>query len=201
MNDELTGMLCSKKYRIPDYAQNRLWLDSEVGASKVEGEKGIFSLEAPTNLLTLRWNGADGLALTQLAWQSDSLQWDGKIRLGGIVEAVHLTELEAIEMPMALIYFSGQPLKPEIHAYPDTSQRNLSRFSPPDYLAGVDELEMPMTVPLITFAESPLVAIAQESLMQKNPLYAFGTLAEEDDEWHEYFALPIVWESVTVFAP
>lgn len=200
MNDELTGALCDD-YEIPAYAQDRLWLDSEGGAARCEGESGLFSLNAPAQILTLRWNGADGIPLTALNWQADNLGWDGSIRLGGIVEAIHLTELEDVEMPMALIYFSGQSLKPELRPFPDASQRQLSRIQPPEFLNGINELEHPMTVPLITFAESPLVAIAQESLMQKNPLYVFGKLADEEDEWHEYFALPLVWESVTVFAP
>lgn len=200
MNDELTGALCDD-YTIPSYAQDRLWLDSEATSARCEGETGLFSLSAPAPLLTLRWNGADGMPLTMLKWQADNLQWDGSIRLAGIVEAIHLTELEDIEMPMALIYFSAQSLVPEIQQYPDASQRKLSRIMPPQFLDGINELETPMIVPLITFAESPLVAIAQESLMQKNPLYVFGKLADEEDDWHEYFALPIVWESVTVFAP
>jgi hypothetical protein len=200
MNDELTGALCDD-FEIPAYALNRLWLDTESGAVQCEGESGLFTLEAPAQVLTLRWNGADGIPLTQLAWQADNLQWGGTIRLGGIVEAIHLTEIEDVDMPMALIFFSAQALKPELSRYPDASQRKLSRIQPPQFLDGIDELQMPMTVPLITFAESPLVTIAQESLMQKNPLFVFGTLAEEEDEWHKHFALPIVWESVTVFAP
>lgn len=200
MNDELTGALCSD-YTIPSYAQARLWLDSETGAALCEGESGLFTLPAPAQILTLRWNGAEGMPLTALAWQADNLKWDGSIRLAGIVEAIHLTELPDIEMPMALIYFSAQSLMPEVHAYPDAKQRKLSHIKPPQFLDGINELETPMTVPLITFAESPLVTIAQESLMQKNPLFVFGKLADEEDDWHEYFALPIVWESVTVFAP
>jgi hypothetical protein len=200
MNDDLTGALCDD-FDIPAYARNRLWLDSESGAAQCEGDSGLFTLEAPAQILTLRWNGADGMPLTQLAWKADNLQWNGSIRLGGIVEAIHLTELEDVDMPMALIYFSGQALKPEITAYPNASQRKLSRINSPQFLDGIDELQTPMTVPLITFAESPLVPIAQESLMQHNPLYVFGTLAEEEDEWHKHFALPIVWESVTIFAP
>jgi hypothetical protein len=200
MNDELTGALCDD-FEIPAYALDRLWLDSESGAAECEGGSGLFTLEAPAQILTLRWNSPDGMPLTQLAWKADNLRWDGRIRLGGIVEAIHLTEIEDVEMPMALIFFSAQALKPEITPYPDASQRKLHRIQSPQFLDGIDELQNPMTVPLITFAESPLVPIAQESLMQHNPLYVFGTLAEEEDEWHKHFALPIVWESVTIFAP
>jgi hypothetical protein len=200
MNDSLSAQLTSD-YKIPSYAQNRLWLDTETGSAKCEGETGLFELEAPAQILTLRWNGEDGLPLTQLAWQADNLDWDGSIRLGGIVEAIHLRQLPDIEYPMAIIFFSAQALKPEARPYPDASLRILSRFLDASYIDGVDDEQEPLTVPLITFADSPLVPIAQESLSHHNPLHIFGTLADEKDNWHEHFALPIVWESVTVFAP
>lgn len=87
MNDTLTAQLTSD-YKISVYAQDRLWLDTETGAAKCEGEKGLFELQTPAQILTLRWNGDDGLPLTQFAWQADNLAWDGSIRLGGIVEEI-----------------------------------------------------------------------------------------------------------------
>ena len=71
---------------------------------KAEGN-GLFELEAPAQILTLRWNSSDGLPLTQLTWQADNLAWDGSIRLGGIVEAIHLTQLPDIDYPLAIIFF------------------------------------------------------------------------------------------------
>jgi hypothetical protein len=200
MNDSLTAQLTSD-YTIPAYAQNRLWLDSETGSAKCEGGKGLFELEAAAPILTLRWNGEHGVPLTQLAWQVDNLGWDGSIRLGGIVEALHLTHLPDIDYPLAIIFFSAQPLKPHIRPFPDASLRNLAHFPDASYIDGVDDSGEAWTVPFITFADSPLVPIAQESLSQHNPLHVFGSLANEEDSWHDYFALPLVWESVTVFAP
>jgi len=200
MNDDLAGQL-THQWHIPDYAQNRLWLDSDASSAQCAGKHGLFQLQAPAQTLTLRWNSDDGLPLTQLNWQIDNLHWDGSVRLGGLVEAIHLTHLPDIEFPMAIVFFSGQPLRPNTTPYPDAKKRDTSRFAIPDYLEGVDDQQEPMTVPLITFADSPLVAIAQESLTQKNPLHIFATLANNDAHWEDYFALPIVWESVSVFAP
>lgn len=200
MNDDLAGQLCST-WHIPEYAQNRLWLDSETSSARCEGGQGLFELDAPAQILTLRWNNADGLPLTQLIWQIDNLHWDGSVRLGGLVESVHLTELPEVDFPMAVIAFSGQPLRPQTRPYPNISQRQQSQFKSPDYLEGVDDEFEPMTVPLITFADSPLVAIAQDSLTQHVPLHIYGKLDNTDANWQDYFALPIVWESVTIFAP
>lgn len=200
MNDDLAGQLTSD-WLIPDYAKGRLWLDSDGGSARCDGMYGLFELDAPTQILTLRWNSDEGLPLTQLRWQIDNLRWDGSVRLGGIVESVHLTQLPEIEFPMAIVMFSAQPLRPEIQAYPNASQRHMTQFTPSDYLDGVDDTMPPMSVPLITFADSPLVSIAQESLTQSNPLHIYGTLDNSESQWHDFFALPIIWESVTVFAP
>lgn len=200
MNDDLAGQLTSD-WQIPEYAQGRLWLDSEAGSAQCEGSNGLFTLDAPAQVLTLRWNSDSGVPLTQLPWQIDNLHWDGSVRLGGIVEAVHLTQLPNVDFPMAIVMFSGQALHPETRPYPDVSQRGVDVFAMPDYLEGVDDEMPPMTVPLITFADSPLVNIAQESLMQHNPLHVYGSLDRSESHWHEFFALPIIWESVTVFAP
>lgn len=200
MNDDLAGQLTSD-WQIPAYAQNRLWLDTETGSAKCEGAHGLFELEAPAQILTLRWNADDGLPLTQLKWQIDNLHWDGSVRLGGLVEAIHLTELTGVDFPLAIVSFSGQALRPSTKPYPDASQRELKQFALPDYLEGVDDDSEPMTVTLITFADSPLAGIAQDSLVQKHPLHVYGTLDNNEAHREDFFALPIVWESVTVFAP
>lgn len=200
MNDDLTGQL-THNWELPTYAQNHLWLDGDASSAKCEGTHGLFELDAPEQILTLRWGSNDGAALTQLKWQIDNLQWDGSVRLGGIVEAVHLTELPDIELPMAVIYFSGQPLYPYTTPYPNAAQRQLTRFEIPNYIDGVDDNIQPTIVTLITMAESPLVAVAENSLLNSVPLHVYGSLAHQDDGWHEFFAMPLVWESVTIFAP
>ncbi|MGB7340170.1 MAG: hypothetical protein WBC91_14835 [Phototrophicaceae bacterium] len=200
MNDDLAGQLTSD-WLIPDYAKGRLWLDSDAGSARCDGMYGLFELQAPTQVVTVRWNSDTGIPLTQLQWQIDNLHWDGSVRLGGLVESVHLTEIKGIDFPMAIVAFSGQPLRPTTSPYADAGERHMASLPVPDYLEGVDDEIEPMIVPLITFADSPLVAIAQDALVQKHPLHIYGTLDNSDSAWHEFFALPIIWESVTVFAP
>jgi len=91
MNDELSGQLTSG-WPLPGYAQGMLWLDTEAGTVQAEGAHGLFQLTAPSPLVTLRWGGEAGPALAQLRWRTDSLEWDGVVRIGGFVDALHLTE-------------------------------------------------------------------------------------------------------------
>ena len=200
MNDELAGQL-TQDWEIPAYARSLLWLDSEGGSAKCEGSHGIFELDAPTPVLTLRWGSADGAPLKQLKWQPDNLHWDGSVALGGMVEMVHITEIEALNEAVAVVYFSAQPLLPDTRPYPDASQRHLTEIPMPYYVDMVDDTQRPMIVTLLTLADSSLAAHAQESLLQKMPLHVYGRLADEAQGWHRFFAMPILWESVSLFAP
>ena len=49
--------------------------------------------------------------------------------------------------------------------------------------------------------ESSLASVAQEAMTSGLRLYFFGSLAEEAGGWHRRFALPLLLESATVFAP
>ncbi|MDQ7027986.1 MAG: hypothetical protein Q9P01_21020 [Anaerolineae bacterium] len=201
MNDELAGQL-TQDWEIPAYARTRLWLDSETGSSQCEGNHGLFELDAPTTELTLRWGSADGAPLKRLKWQADNLQWDGSVALGGMVEMLHLTELPTLDdLPVSVVHFSAQPLLADARPYPDASQRHLSEFPIPYYVDSVDDTMRPMMVTLLTLSDSPLTSHAQEAMLQKIPMHIYGRLADEAQGWHRFFALPILWESVSLFAP
>jgi hypothetical protein len=200
MNDEQAGQL-TDDWEIPSYAQTMLWLDSETGTSRCEGAHGLFELDAPASVLTLRWGSHGGAPLTQLKWQPDNLGWDGTIRLGGMVEMLHLTEIETLGLPLAVVHFSAQPLLPETVPYPDASHRKQNLFEVPYYVDGVDDTLRPQIVTLITLSESMLVSHAQDAMLQKMPLHVYGRLAAEAKGWHRFFALPILWEGVSLFAP
>src|SRR5689334_10339166 len=109
MNDSRTGQLTSG-WTIPPYAREYLWLDTESGSVKAEGEHGIFTLESPADVVTLRWGSEGRAALTQLAWRADTLDWDGTARIGGMVEAIHITELPGMKLSVGIVHFEGQPV-------------------------------------------------------------------------------------------
>jgi hypothetical protein len=90
---------------------------------------------------------------------------------------------------------------PDTRPYPGASQRHLPEFPVPYYVDRVDDTTRPMVVTLLTLADSPLAAHAQEAMLQKMPLHIYGHLADEAHGWHRFFALPIIWESVSLFAP
>ena len=200
MNDELTAQLTST-WRIPPYAQTMLWLTGEtVEPVQAEGEHGLFALDAPAPLLTLRWGGAEGSPLALLRWQADSLEWDGGVQSGGLVDTLHITAIPGAEYPIAVFSLGGRPLAPGVMPYPPAAARHRVPYVFPNFDEGLSEAEEAVTTWLAP-DDSPLVALAQDALVSRLGVYCFGHLADEESGWHEYFALPILLEALTLFAP
>lgn len=200
MNDETTGQLTTD-WRIPDYAQNNLWLDTEAESIRLVGEHGSFMLTMPAQRLILRWGSADGPALAVLRWQVDTLDWDGSVKIGGYVDALHLTELPDSRVPIGVVGVGGQPLHPTTVPYPTAAMRKSAVYTPPDYFAGVDETLDEASLMWLVGEDSPLLAMAENALLNKLRVWCFGQLADADGGWDDHFALPLLLESMTVFAP
>ncbi len=198
MNDELTGQLTTR-WRIPAYARDMLWLEIESETVRVEGERGLFILTARADVLVVRWGGEDGPPLAQLRWQVDTLGWDGTVRIGGFVDALHITE--ALDLPEAvtILHVGGQPLKPGARPYPGFDQRKRVPYAVPSFFDSLaDDIPEGVTT-WVAFSEAPAVFLAQDALVSKLRVHCFGSLPDEDTGWHASFALPIVLDAMSIF--
>lgn len=194
MNDERSNQLTSR-WPIPAYGQGMLWVDSDSGAAQAEGAHGLFQLPSPAPTVVVRWGGADGPALAQLRWRADSLDWDGAVRVGGFIDAMHLT---GEPYPIAVLHVGGQPLRDDTLPYPGAHQR--ARVVAPSFADGLaGEVEESMTTWLAP-DDSPLLTLAQDALVSKLRVYCFGHLADEAGGWHTHFALPVLLDAMTLFA-
>ncbi len=200
MNDELNGQL-STDWSIPAYARDMLWLETDLGDMvRTEGEFGLFELEVPAALLTVRWGGEDGPALARLNWQVDTLGWDGRVSMGGYIDALHITEIDGLPFPIAVAIMGGQILNPDTTAYPISAQRRQLPYNSPDFDDALSDAGEDVSTWLIS-DESPLAGLAQDALVSKLPVHVFGRLADESGGWHRHFALPLLMEAFTLFAP
>ncbi len=199
MNDTTGGQL-TDGWQIPAYAQGMLHVDGGTGLITAEGPTGLFELEAASEYVTLWWGSVGGSALAQLRWQADNLGWTGTVRIGGGIDALHITALPGLEGALLLLHVDGQPLSPEFTPYPAATQRRLLPYPLPDFLEAVDEDVEPSNTTWLVPEASPLAAIAQDAMMNNLHIALQGHLADEAQGLHTHFALPIVLDAITLFA-
>lgn len=200
MNDETNGQL-TENWTIPDYAQGMLWLETDDQFVQVVGEHGLFKLDYPAAHLLLHWGKDEGAVLRALTWRTDSLEWQGEISQGGHVEAIHISSLPGLDFEIALIPLWGKPLMANFKPYPTALQRSQMPYISQDFESGLlDECEDALTTWLV-HAESPLVTLAQDAMMNDGNLCVWGRLAAEETGFHRHIALPLLLESATLFPP
>jgi hypothetical protein len=200
VNDELSGQLTST-WPIPSYAQDALWLASESEVVPTEGEYGLFTLSVPSQSLVVRWGGADGPALARMNWQADTLDWRGTVRMGGYVDAIHVTQIPNITYPITVIFMGGQPLRDDMTGYPTGEGRSHIPYPAPEFYSGLASDTSPSVTTWLVPDESPLAGLAQNAIMDNLRLHFYGRLASDESEWGAHFALPILLQSVTLFGP
>jgi hypothetical protein len=202
MNDEHSAQL-TYRWRIPTYAQRHLWVTSyeqgvQTNAVQTQGEYGLFTLTTPATVLTVRWGNAEGAPLAQLAWRTDCLEWDGAVRLGGYFDALHITQAD--DLALGVVLMGAHPLKPGVGVYPTAGARAKAPYSFPA-ATDIDDSLPEQLVTWLVGDESLLFNTAQDAMNAKLRVYAFGRLADEGNNFHKRFALPLLLEALTLFAP
>ncbi|MBC8099445.1 MAG: hypothetical protein H7Y11_08375 [Armatimonadetes bacterium] len=200
MNDELSGQLASRTWQIPAYAQTSLWIETDAGVCRAEGARGDFTLPAPAEWVTVRWGHEAGPALAHLRWQPDALHWDGVIRVGGAIEALHLMGLPVMETNLVVMHVVGKPQEPGVTAFPAAQVRATDRYHAPDFIdalpSGLDET----TTTWLIAEDSPLMSMTENAFLNGLRLWVSGQLAPDNSGWEALFALPLLLETVTLFA-
>jgi hypothetical protein len=195
MNDTRSGQLTTQM-TIPAFARSHLWLETYTGCVPLEGPLGLFTLPAPADMLILRWGGAEGSVLASLRWHVDSLGWDGQIRIGGMVEAVHMMTVPKLDVGLAVLVVEGQPLNPDAVAYPTTAVRTKFPYRVPDFFEGIESEIDPTVTTWLVPEDSGLLAMAQDAMSNNLRLYLHGTL---NAAWRDFAAIPLALEAVTLF--
>ena len=194
-----TEITLAPHWEIPSYVQNHLWVETETEVAQSTGMHGHISTTTSPNILLLRWGSATGAPLNQFSYQQGMVDWRGEVRLAGDPDSIHALELADLDITLAIILFSGQPLQAHTQPYPPASERAALETYETDYWHGVNSDIPAGLTSWIADAESPLVSLLQEAMMNRHQVYVFGRLAPEHLGYHYRFALPILLEAVTVF--
>lgn len=180
MNDELGNQLTSQ-WRIPAWVQTRLWASTAHESVAVSGDHGTFRLTVPASVVTVRLGAPDGVALAQLRWRTDALNWTGEVRVGGSIETIHYVGAEEEDTTLAIVCLCGQPLLPGIRPYPLLNAGQFVTPPRPDFFEGIDrEQDDSVTTWLVSYT-SPLFVLCQDALSNKTNVYAWGRLIERAD--------------------
>jgi len=186
-------------WQVPTYAQEQLWVECDGGIVQCQGENGQFEVLGETSSAIIRWGDKDGPALLEIPWQVESLDWDGSVRIGGYLDGIHVTALHG--MSITVLFAGGQPLSKTQRPYPMAAFRRNHIYRFTDFHDGlVAELQESFTTWLIP-EDSPLDTLAHEAMTNNLRLHLWGKLADDESGWGMLFALPIVLEGITVFAP
>lgn len=192
----IINTLC-QQWKLPTYAQPYITINTPIYQQlHVDSAVGKFEIEKMSEIVTVSWDNAP---LTQLAWQADSLDWDGSVRLGGFVTAIHFTYMAQLEMDLAVMTVEAYPLKPDVKPYLKATDRAKTPYQPTDFLSGVDDDQSEGVTTWLADMDSPLVGLMQDAMNQGYRVYAFGQLTSDEQGWQNLFALPILLESVTSF--
>lgn len=200
MIDHLSGTLTVSD-TIPYYAQEKLLLQGDGEVATISGASGEYSFTAvPSALLSLRWLEKDGPALGVFHWQPGSLEWDGSIRIGGYLDAIHFQPLPGTDHYVAVLYLGGQPLQSRLVTGASGSQPiNIGQKA--DFHRGLSSY-LPETVTTwILDQDHPLATQAQTVLLRNARMHLFGHLATDEDPVSTHFDLPIRLQAMTIFAP
>ena len=69
-----------------------------------------------------------------------------------------------------------------------------------DFLQGLADDVTESATTWLVGEESPLMSFAHDALLNGLRLWLIGKLAEEESGWDRFFGLPLMLESITVFA-
>ncbi len=197
MNDELSGQLTSS-WQIPPYAQEALWVQGEGFPVKAEGAHGLFHLEEPANQIVVRWGGIDGPPIVALPWQPDCLEWNGRVAIGGTIDALHI--LPTPQYGTALLYVSGRPLEADYHPYPRVDERLSAPYRTANFSDSLASLvDVGITTWLIPAEKNHLLGYLRDALLRELRVQIYGHLADAASGLGEEFALPLIIDALTVF--
>jgi hypothetical protein len=187
-------------YTIPVYAQTRLFVQSEAETVAATGSQGCYQFSAPPSLmLTLRWLDSGGAALRVFDPQPEASAWDGRICVGGYIDAMHSYYAGGSEW-ITLLYLGGQPVQSADIPGAIRSQAILSDHNSDFHRGLASHLNETVTTWLVA-SDSPLVAQAQTAMFRNARVHLFGQLAPDDDPVVAEFALPLRLNAMTVFPP
>lgn len=181
------------KMKLPNYAKDMLWMTSGEDFQAQVPENLQVRLENLTTGLTLRWGTPNGSPLRHWTTVSKDIVWNGHVRVGGHVECLHVLSFDEADLLIVEIRGSLLPMNnPRLPSLADLKQAPFERNVFTDFEEG--------WYAFITETDSPFADFLHHSLVNGQSLDCYGVLADEASGFHQIVGMPMLLESVTLYA-
>jgi len=202
----IAGYLVAEEspWRIPDYAQDMLWMQQNAHAARTAGERGQFLLDVPgegKDTMFVAWGTAGGPPLT--IWHKPDTEapfvvgWQGCVGVGGFVERLHVLEAHDLELVIAEI--EGCLLPANYRRLPTLVQMQQQPFR--RIAEEEQESVCSYTYTFLAMADSVCAEYLHHAMVSELAVNCFATLGPHDGHWHEIVGLPLLIDSVSLLAP
>lgn len=186
--------MASLKLNVPLYAKNMLWMTSSAGFEQRLPESLQMTLPELSEGLTLRWGTAQGSPLRYWSDTTKNLIWNGHVRVNGHIDCSHLMTLEHTEILILEIHGSLIPLdQPRMPSLEDLKK---SPFERSPFLENIEEAWYAFVLEL----DSPFADFTHHALVNGQAIDCYGRLADEAAGFHRLVGLPLLLESLTLYA-
>lgn len=215
----ITGRLTAPDFALPEWAQGHLYVGlrqrepdpaGTLLSLPMTGANGTFQIPADdmgkdtVALVAVGWGEALNPVLANFflpedraAQDSLDLGWDGSVTVIGYVEQMHWQQVG--ELPLAVMELVGYAVPPTYRRLPPLplpaiGDRHGLHTDHPD---NVTE----QVYYLLTDAESPLAAAAQDALVSSLRVVCTASLGTQEARWYEIVNLPLVLDALTLIGP
>lgn len=181
---------------LPAYAEGVLWLTSPPYFQQALPRQRTIELSTtPTIPLSLRWACADGAPLARWNALPETLSWNGKLRVGGHVDAAHFITLG--ELDLMIIEVLGNLLPLSVKRLPELSDLQAGFYMRDDETI---EDEQDYWYAFILSLDDPKADFAHHALVNGSAVDLYGHLAEDEAGFQSLVGLPLLLDSLTLFA-
>lgn len=182
------------KINVPAYAKNMLWITSGSEFQQRIPETMQATLPAAPDGLTLRWGTATGSPLRYWPETTKNIIWNGHVRVSGHVDCTHLIRVGKMDMLILEVRGSLLPLnKPRLPSLEDLRK---APYEHDLFLENIEEAWYAFVLEL----DSPFADFTHHALINRQAVDCYGALAEESGGFHRLVGMPLLLESMTLYA-
>lgn len=179
--------------KLPDYAKDMLWITSGGDFQTQVPDNLQIEVDNPIHGLTLRWGTSEGSPMRHWPTVTKNIVWNGHVRVAGHVECLHLMTFDELEL--LVVELRGSLLPMERPRFPSLEDLKKSPFERDIFI----ESESAWYSFLLE-ADNPMTDFVHHALVNGYSMDCYGKLADDASGFHHIIGMPMLLESLTLYA-